>query len=140
MHESRNVNATSPVSIHDTYAVAIPMWRSRSPIDWWISVSWPFSNCGASSGCQPNAIPPAASATSTTVSTAAHDSSVATKSFAASNRTLPTGRIRMKRRFPHDASLAIASPPKIATMMMSRNALISASAAAGITRPEIPAT
>ena len=70
------------------------------------------------------------------MSTAAHDSSAATNSFAASNRTLPTGRIRTKRRFPHDASLAIASPPKIATMMMSRNALISASAAAGITRPE----
>ena len=38
----------------------------------------------------------------------------------------PTGRMRMKRRLPHAASPAIASPPKIATMMMSRNALVSA--------------
>jgi hypothetical protein len=71
----------------------------------------------------------------TTSVTEIHAHSTAATNLVPRSRPRATGRIRRDRRFPHDASPAIASPPNTATTMTSRNTLMSRSADAGITQP-----
>src|SRR5215213_13964 len=89
MHETMKANATTPVKLHDTYAVDTSRWTRMSPVD------CPLVNAvsGNAIGSVPKTIEPIASAVSTTITTAIHAQTTATTNFENTNRPRLTGRM-----------------------------------------------
>src|SRR5215203_4544009 len=73
MHDTMNENATTPVRLHDTYAVDTSRCQRTSVVDCPVNCE---NNEGI--GAVPNTIEPTTSAVTTTITTASHAQNTAT--------------------------------------------------------------